>query len=292
MTPTPTPTPVPDPARTRTRIAAVSYLNTTPMIEGIGAWRDAELVTAVPARLADMVLGGDADLGLVSLADYARADDALTLLPCGMIGCDGPTLTVRVFSSVPPERITTLHADTDSHTSVVLARLILAERFGVRPRVEDFHARERLGADDAWPETMLLIGDKVVTDSPPAVRYPHQIDLGEAWNALTGLPFVYAVWMCRRDRGEDPRVRSAAALLDRQRRRNRPRLDHIVTEEARRRGWPDDLARRYLGELLRFDVDARAREAVGVFLRKSADLGLLPPSTPVWADESVANAAN
>ncbi len=278
--------------RARVRIAAVSYLNTTPMIEGLDAWRDAEIVKAVPARMADMVLADRADVGLVSLADYARADAApgpgLTLLPCGMIGCDGPTLTVRVFSAVPPERVTTLHADTDSHTSVVLAQVILAERHDARPRVRDFHARERLSAgadpDDTWPQTVLLIGDKVVTDSPPAVRYPYQIDLGEAWKALTGLPFVYALWMCRADRADDPAVRTAAALLDRQRRRNRLRLDPVITADAQRRDWPADLARRYVGDLLRFEVDARAREGVSTFLTKAAALGLLPPAQVRWAD--------
>ncbi len=278
------PDPAPAPARPL-RIAAVSYLNTTPMIQGLDAWRDAELVTAVPSRLADMVLAGDADVGLVSLADYARAQGNLSLIPCGMIGCDGPTLTVRVFSAVPPAQITTLHADTDSHTSVVLAQLILAERHHARPQIQDFHAREHLGSpDDAWPESMLLIGDKVVTDSPPAVRYPHQIDLGEAWHALTGLPFVYAVWMCRTDRAADPAVRNAAALIDRQRRRNAMRLDSLVNAEAARRGWPGDLARQYVGELLRFNPDARAREAVDAFLTRAAALGLLPESHARWTD--------
>jgi len=277
---------------TRTaRIAAVSYLNTTPMIRGIEAWRDAELVTAVPARLADMVLEGEADVGLVSLADYARAGDALALLSAGMIGCDGATLTVRVFSAVPPSEITVLHSDSDSHTSAVLAQIILAETYQCRPSIQVFDARERSGAgegspDEVWPESLLLIGDKVVTDSPPAVRYPYQIDLGEAWHALTGLPFVYAVWMCRRDRSEDRVVRTTAALLDRQRRRNRVRLDQVITEEAKRRGWPGDLARRYVGELLRFDVDERAAKAVGVFFDKASALGLLPAAEPVWADWS------
>lgn len=283
------------PARPKVRVAAVSYLNTVPMIEGLEAWRDAELTTAVPARLAEMVVDGRADLGLVSLADYARAGGAeglggkpgLLLVPCGMIGCDGPTMTVRIYSAVPPERITTLHADTDSHTSVVLAQVVLAERFGVRPRMEAFHVRERLAggsdASEGWPESVLLIGDKVVSDSPPAVRYPYQIDLGEAWKAMTGLPFVYAVWMCRADRADDPAVRSAAAMIDRQRRRNGLRLDSVITAEAPRKGWPADLARRYVGELLRFEVDDRARQGVAVFLAKAAGLGLLPPAEPRWA---------
>ncbi|MFK7883353.1 MAG: menaquinone biosynthetic enzyme MqnA/MqnD family protein [Phycisphaerales bacterium] len=284
-------TPVSASKQRTTRIAAVSYLNTTPMIQGVETWRDAELITAVPSRLADMVLTGDADIGLVSLADYARSGGQLSLLSCGMIGCDGPTLTVRVFSAVPPEAITILHSDSDSHTSAVLAQVVLAEQHGVRPQIREFDARERSGAGDGspeevWPESLLLIGDKVVTDSPPAVRYPYQIDLGEAWHGMTGLPFVYAVWMCQRTRSNEGLIQTAAGLLDRQRRRNRSRLDHLVSEEARRRSWPGDLARQYVGELLRFHVDDRAKEAVGVFLEKASTLELLPTSTPVWADWS------
>src|SRR5262249_20042800 len=151
--------------------------------------------------------------------------EELTVLPVGMIGCDGPTLTVRVFSSVEPSHITTLHADTDSHTSVALAQVVLWKKYGVRPTVIDLDARDRIalggtgldrtgeaqrkgsGPGSEWPETLLLIGDKVVADAPPAERYPYQIDLGEAWHEMTGLPFVYASWMCLAGAAESPEVK-------------------------------------------------------------------------------------
>jgi hypothetical protein len=62
------------------------------------------------------------------------------------------------------------------------------------------------------------------------------------------------------------------------------RLDSVITAEAARRGWPGDLARKYVGELLRFEVDDRSREAVGVFLSKAAGLGLLPRVGVRWAE--------
>jgi predicted solute-binding protein len=206
-----------------------------------------------------------------------------------MIGCDGPTLTVRVFSAVPIERITTVAADTDSHTSIRLCEIVLEKLYGVKPRFAAFDARERVvlgggqtpegaGLDDAWPETVLLIGDKVVTDAPPRDRYPHQIDLGEAWKRLTGLPFVYAAWACRADRVQDPEVQSAMAILDRQRRRNTLRLDWIVATEAPEHRWPDELAREYLGRRLRFEVGPGEREAVSRFF----ELTGLGQAT--WAD--------
>lgn len=265
-------------------IAAVGYLNTAPLIEGLGAWEGAEVIRAVPARIAPMLADGSADIGLASVVDFARAQGGLVMIPSGMIGCDGPTLTVRLFSSVPIGEIETVYADTDSHTSVVLCDLLLRERHGVRAAFVNFDVREQTDHDTGWPETLLMIGDKVVTGSPPAVRYPHQIDLGRAWYDTTGLPFVYAAWMTRAERADDPRIRAAAAMLERTRLRNRARLDRIVTDRARASGWPEDLARRYIGQLLRFEPDARAREGVARFLDMAATHDLLPALAPRWME--------
>lgn len=265
-------------------IAAVGYLNTAPLVEGLEAWQGATLVRAVPAKIAPMVLAGEADLGLASIADYAHALGGLVMLPSGMIGSDGPTLTVRLFSSVPIGEITEVHADTDSRTSVVLCDLILREMFGVRADFHAFDVREHASDGPGWPPSVLMIGDKVVTGSPSAVRAPHQIDLGGAWRELTGLPFVYASWMARADRIDEPAIHNAAAVLERTRLRNRMRLDRIVARHARARGWPEDLARRYIGELLRFEPSDRAREGAAAFLSRAGASGLLPLCKPVWTD--------
>lgn len=283
------------------RVACVRYLNTVPLIEGLDKLRGLTLTPVVPAGIARMVASDEADIGLVSLVDAARANDpGLALLPVGMIGCDGPTLTVRVFSSVPMDQVRELHADTDSHTSVILAQLLFAKLHGIRPTVIDFDARERMpvGAqhsarstehslDEAWPETLLLIGDKVVNDSPPAVRYPHQLDLGEAWHRLTGLPFVYAMWACRADRADSPEIRLGAQLLERQRCHNQTRIDWIVAKHAPEHRWPLDLAGKYLGSDLRFEVGPREREAAERFIAESAALGLIHGELQ-WADAVVA----
>lgn len=277
------------------RLACVRYLNTAPLIEGLEKVQGLQLVPAVPSVIADMVHRGEADLGLCSVVDCVGlpgdARGGLTLVPAGMIGCDGPTLTVRVFSTVPFERVTTLHADTDSHTSVILAQVVLARRFGVRPRVIGFDARERMplegeagaSVEESWPETVLLIGDKVVTDCPPAERYPYQLDLGEEWKKLTGLPFAYAVWMCRAEDAGSQKVRTAAALLDRHRRHNLGRLEWVIARRVGASRWPEDEARRYLGELLRFEVGERERLAVAEFLGAARELGLVAEREVVWA---------
>lgn len=267
------------------RIACVRYLNTLPLVHGLDRIDGVQLAPTVPSRIASQVARGQADLGLASIIDAAR--EGLALVPVGMIGSDGPTHTVRLFSRVPLASIGRVHADVESHTSTTLCAMVLEQTHAVRPEFVDFDARERIertpeGAaprplsEQAWPETMLLIGDKVVADAPPASEYLHQLDLGLAWHELTGLPMVYAMWMCAPDRIDHDSTRLGAALLDRQRRRNARRLDWIVSHYASAHDWPVAEARRYVRDLLRYDVGEREMEAVRVFLRMAAEQGLAP----------------
>ena len=285
------PSTMPDTQVTPARIGCVSFMNTLPLIEGLGKLDDVRLTLTAPSGLAGLLASGDVDVALVSTIDYQRSDEPLALLPCGMIGCDGPTMTVRVFSRVPPERITTLHADADSHTSVALASLVLMGMGAQSPTivpfdVDAFRAQRKDDierGEDVWPEAMLLIGDKVVTDSPPAVWYPHQVDLGAEWKEQTGLPFVYAAWMCEAGRVDDPVVRRAVETLDRQRRHNQTRIDWIVNQRAPARSWPVDAARHYLRTLLRYEVTAPYKAAVERFFDMSAQAGLIAERRPtVW----------
>lgn len=258
------------------RIACVKYLNTAPLIEGLDALRGVSLVRAAPARLAGMLQSGEADIALASIVDAPRA--GLAILHAGMIGCDGPTLTVRLFSRVPFERITRLRADIESHTSVVLARLILGRVFGSRPGVIPFDAERESSADA--DDALLLIGDKVVTSAPPSERFPHQLDLGKAWRDWTGLPFVYAAWMAKSERADDPDIVLASALLDRQRRRNAMRLGWLARRHAPLHGWGEELADRYLRDYLRFDLDERSRAGAARFLSEVSSLDPVPVVTP------------
>lgn len=252
------------------RLACVRYLNTAPLIHGLDRLQGLTLLPCAPADISGMVFRSEAELGLASIVDALRAPAETVLFPVGMIGCDGATLTVRVFSRVPLANVRVLAADRESHTSVVLARLIMKRSLGVSVDVTDY--RE----GDPWPEAVLLIGDKVIINHPPESLYPHQLDLGLAWKELTGLPFVYAMWMARAAAADDPRVVLAARLLDRQRRHNAGRMEWLVRTYAPKAGWPLETARRYLCDLLRYEVTRGAMDAVRVFGEMARAEGLLP----------------
>lgn len=256
------------------RVASVSYFNSKPLIEGLDREPDISLSLAVPAKLRDGLADGTTDVALLPVIDYQRLA-GLRVVPVACIGCDGPTLTVRIFSRVPLGEIKALACDVESHTSVALARVILAERYGVRPEFRPLSIGETTGF-----ESLLLIGDKVVCEGP--VGYPHQLDLGQAWKALTGLPFVFAIWTARD--GVD--VRGVATKLAAAKERGMAAIDRLVVEHAVPRGWPVDVAKRYLTEHLKFEVGPRQIEAIGRFHDLAAAHGMIErpvkPLTIAW----------
>ncbi len=212
---------------------------------------------------------GIVSTALMSVVDYQESQRELFLLPAGMIGCDGPTLTVRIYSKVPPTEISVVHGDTDSHTSVVLAQVILAQRYGRSVRMLSHAAHE--GDHRGGPETMLLIGDKVVNAAPDSNEYRYQLDLGEEWKALTGLPFVFAMWMMRRDMVD----MELAQMLAEARAQGAAMTERLLDRHCAEKGWPRDLARQYFTEYLRYEVTDRARLGLVRFFDLAGKQGLL-----------------
>ena len=274
-----------EPSRIRSgvlRVGCVSFLNARPLIDGLvddGGKRAIDLKLNVPSGLLADLEQGAADVALCPVIDYYRSRTPLVILPTGGIASRGQTLTVKLYSRVPIEKITTVYADTDSHTSVALLQVVLARAYDIRPAIIDFNAREQTAerriVDD--PPTVLLIGDKVVTAAPNETGYPHQLDLGEAWRILTDRPFVFAVWMARRDAmlGDGPQRLEACM------RRNVGRIDELVDQHAEAHGWPRALARRYLGELLHYEIGPAELDAIETFARYANNLGLIEHWQPM-----------
>jgi len=246
------------------RIASVSYLNSRPLVEGLDRDPSIALSFAVPALLAEELRSGRVDIALLPVIDLQRLDST-TILPVGGIGCDGPTLTVRLFSKRPLEQTTTVAADVESHTSVILSRIIFAKRFGIAPNYVDLQHTSISPA-----ETCLLIGDKVITQEPSDM--PFQLDLGQAWKELTGMPFVFAVWTSRP--GVD--VAAVGPKLEAARVRGMANIESIIRDHALPRGWPADIARQYLTSYLKYDIGPSQLVAIAHFHQLAAELGFIP----------------
>ena len=253
------------------RVGAVSFLNTLPLIDGLSRTDNVEVVLDVPSRLAQRLVAGETDLSLCSVIDHQRTAIELELVPVGIIGSEGRTDTVALFSKLPFEEIDAIACDVDSHTSVTLLKIIMELVYGRKPNLETFDA----AAAGEFPAALMLIGDKVVRQAPAPVTHPYRLDLGQAWQELTGRPFVFGAWFRRRNDDETGRARAErlAVLLDHRRRHNRERIDSIVATHAAAHGWVASDARRYLCDRLRFDPTAERLDAIRYFFELAAQVG-------------------
>jgi chorismate dehydratase len=256
------------------RLGVVSFLNARPLIAGLAHEPRVQLTFAVPAALPDGLERGAVDVALIPIIDVLRSQGRYRVVSNACIGCDGETMTVRVFSQVPPDRVRTLWVDADSHASVALARVLWRELYGQDLTLCSCDART---TDLAAVEAVLLIGDKVV--GPRRAGFAYEVDLGGAWRQRTGLPFVFAVWAARSVGPSSPTT--LAALLESARERGVASAAEIAETWGPQHGWPVAAARRYLTQCMRYRLDARSVAGVARFARLCAAADIVPADAAV-----------
>ncbi|NJC68687.1 menaquinone biosynthesis protein [Planosporangium thailandense] len=265
----------------RPRVGHIQFLNCLPLYWGLmrsGALLDVDLHKDTPDRLNSALVAGDLDIGPISLVEYLRNADQLLLLPDLAVGSDGPVLSVNLVSTLPLEELDgrRVALGSTSRTGVMLARLLLAGRYGANP--EYFRCPPDLTAMLLEADAAVLIGDvalRALYEAP--TRGLTVTDLGQAWRDWTGLPMVFAVWAARRDyaQANPGRVKDVHEAFLRSRDLSLRELDEVATAAAR---WePFDAAT--LAEYFRaldFSLGARQVEGVREFARRAAALGEVP----------------
>lgn len=260
------PAPLDCPARPL-RIGAVTYLNTVPLVRGLQVQLPAaELSFDFPSRLADELAEGRLDVALAPVIELARHPE-WSIVSTACIGCRGPVLSVKVLFRRPPAEVTTLALDEGSRTSAVLAQILLADRFGVRPKLQPLPLAS--SPLESTADAVLVIGDRAIRS--PAEGFCEAWDLGEEWTRITGLPFVFAVWAARP--GIDASELEGA--LDAARDLGLSELETIATEQAAAMDLSRPLVLQYLRDNLNFYLDAPARRGLDLYFRRAATLGLI-----------------
>jgi chorismate dehydratase len=250
----------------RLRVCAVSYLNTVPLVWGMrhGDQKGLfDLLFRVPAECADLVASGAADIGIVPSFELIGRDYGI--VPGVGIACRGAVRSILLVSNRPANQIRTLAADASSRTSVALARIILARRYGVAPAVvtRPPDLPGMLGEADS----ALIIGDPALAIDPETTPF-HVYDLGREWTAWTGLPMVFAMWAGRQE-VIYPWVIQA---LQQSCRYGCERLEEIVAVESAARGFTPDLVRQYLGHHIVCELGAEEQKGMELFLRYAREL--------------------
>ena len=230
------------------RVGAVSYLNTVPLVWGMlrgPQSEEVELSFSIPSVCARQVHEDAIQIGLAPVAEIARQE--LEIVPGVGITCLGAVRSILLFSRVPWRQVRTLAADLGSRTSVELAKIILRERYGVKPAVQEMQPLldEMLLTTDA----ALIIGDPALRIDPNRTGM-EWLDLGAEWFSLTQLPMVFAAWAGK------PGIPAErlAAITRASYRFGSSRLAEIVEHEHERRHLTRALADRYLRQHIRFEI--------------------------------------
>lgn len=175
----------------------MSYLNTKPLLYGLEHGQmsnEVELVLDYPANLVRLLQSNQIDIGLIpvgalpSLGDYHIISDYC-------IGTEGEVASVAVFSEVPMEEIDTVLLDYQSRTSVMLCKILFEKHW--KKKVQFIDAKDESYIDNIRGNVAgLVIGDRALKIRD---KFKFKFDLGLAWKEMTGLPFVFAVWVRKKE---------------------------------------------------------------------------------------------
>ena len=175
----------------------MSYLNTKPLLYGFEHGQmsnEVELVLDYPANLVRLLQSNQIDIGLIpvgalpSLGDYHIISDYC-------IGTEGEVASVAVFSEVPMEEIDTVLLDYQSRTSVMLCKILFEKHW--KKKVQFIDAKDESYIDNIRGNVAgLVIGDRALKIRS---KFSYIYDLGLGWKEMTGLPFVFAVWVRKKE---------------------------------------------------------------------------------------------
>ena len=255
------------------RLGAVSYLNTKPLVYGLDAHPEQfDVRFDVPAKCAELLHEGKVDLGLIPAIEYQRGDYAI--VPGVAIASHGDVATVAVFTRKPMQQVETIALDLSSRTSVALTRVLCAKHWKIAPKFTP--AEPDLEAMLQKADAALVIGDPAF-EIDAAKHGVTKIDLGGEWKAMTGLPFVYAMWVGRSGAASPAQCRALQQARD----RGLQHLPEIAKQVSAGDVGLEQRALAYLRDNLKFDLGAAEQAGLRKFHELAAEISVTPGLKPL-----------
>jgi chorismate dehydratase len=221
-----------------------------------------------PSTLCNKLAAGNLDVALVSSFEFLR-NPIYKIVDDVSISSDGPVYSVVVAHRGEVADIEEIELDPASKTSVNLLRCLIAE-LGLNPRLESTSCH---GA-------RLLIGDQAICFRQKHADGFSFWDLGEQWQKLVGLPFVFALWLIRPEVADPEQIASRLRAL---RDENLVHLDDVIQgavagvyNPGQRKPADRQFLSRYYREHLRFRFGEKEKKGLRVFGDLCERCSLLP----------------
>jgi len=230
--------------------AAPEYANSVPLVQFIPEISPGSRVQLnTPSQLVTPLLAGTVDAALIPVAALF-ANPTLTLLE-GVGICSGKKVrSVLLRCRRPIEQVNTLCLDPASRTSNALALILLSQYW--KRAVQTV-------TDPSVADACVVIGDRALCEPPGQAG---DYDLATAWNEMTGLPFVFAVWAVRRDHA-DPQ--GLVKVIQAAKRAGTAAIPEIARREALKLGISETVCQEYYTDCIRYDIGAQERKGMALF---------------------------
>lgn len=266
------------------RIAASTYLNSAPLVYSFvqGTLRDRYefLGDAAPSRCAAMLADGQCEIGLIPVIEYQRIP-GLLIIPDVAVASKKRVRSVLLAARCPLAEVRRVTLDTSSRTSQGLVKILFERRYGARPVFTERtpnagHECENMLEDS---DAALVIGDPAMQLAASASQFGVRIyDLAEEWRAMTGLPFVFAVWAVRENITDNLCSLTSDFLVAKQ--EGQARLEQIAASYSEDLGLPKSDLLAYLQDNVNYDLDAENIAGMNEYFKLAAECGLIPISRP------------
>lgn len=268
------------------RIGKIDYLNIWPvfhhLLKKFPEDQGFTYLPAHPSSLNRALHAGSIDLSPSSLFEYLLHAERYRLVPGASISCDGPVQSVLLVSPVPLEELSDflgagdarVGLTTASATSVALLKILCAFAWNLG-EIDWVPVEPGEGLSTGMP--FLEIGNRALELYVRPPKGWHITDLGSAWKEMTGLPFVFAVWMAGRSLASEGEraLRDVARFLE----ANKQTVLDSLENLAGTQNVPGTFTRAELlsyWQVLRYDLGPREITAIAVYADYCTRLGLIP----------------
>jgi chorismate dehydratase len=270
------------------RISASSYSNTAPLVwsflYGQNHGKVELILDNAPARSAELLAQDRVDAALVPVI-CAQTIDNVRLIPHVCVGAREKVRSVcLVTNGTDLVDVRSVALDMSSLTSVVLTKIIFREFLGFEPEWHD--AEPNLEVMLSHTNCALLIGDPALTIAECGMRNAgsktkdqrpktevRKFDLAELWHKHTGLGFVFAMWMTRRENCE---IDFAAARDE-----GLAHIDAITASYRDKIPLSEDEFRKYLTENISYRVDEEMQKGLELYFELALKHDLIPKNKPL-----------
>lgn len=248
------------------RIGEIDYANVYPLFHYLRNIPGLNFIKGVPSVLNKMIRESGLDIAPCSSIEFAKNSESYAVVPDISISCIGDVKSVMLYSDVPVEKLNNkkIFLTGESSTSVILFKILTNNFYNIKTGFTN---------DMEYADGSVLIGDKALYHYY-SDKYKYKYDLGKAWFDMTGLPFVFALWIMNVDSNiSDIKMRKFINQLSSIKNNSKKNLAALIEHYSFRGLTPYQIIDYW--ETINYDLSDKHIQGLQLFYKLANELGEL-----------------